>query len=109
MNEIQKKHGEAMNMVEETMIPSIRHDKEKVKELNKKAFILERECAEETPIGAEPTKSVLYRSAGWMAIGAEQYEDALIMAEEGLKGVIHSDIKEELLELKIEAEKLIKN
>ncbi len=95
--------------MEETIInPDVRKDKKKVKELNKKAFILERECAEAIPIGKEPTRSVLYRSAGWLAMGAEQYEDALMMAEEGLKGSIHSDLKEELLELKIEAEKLIK-
>jgi hypothetical protein len=47
----------------------------------------------------EPTRSVLYRSAGWLAFNAGRFLWAREMAELGLKTVIHQDIKHELEEL----------
>lgn len=48
----------------------------------------------------EPTRSVLYRSAGWLAYHAQQYNDALECAEIGLAGRPRADIRRELEELR---------
>jgi len=90
--------------------PKIRKDKAKIAEYSAKAFVLEKEAAQEIPLDKkyEPTRSVLYRSAGWLAMDAGDPKSALEMAEEGLKGAIHGDMVVELEELKREAKKLLK-
>jgi hypothetical protein len=85
----QELHRQAMNLVENVrhnINPEIRKNQKLLKEAAAAAFLLEKQAAELTPFGIEPTRGVLFRSAGWLAVSAEQHDEALKMAEEGLKG-----------------------
>ncbi len=106
-------HSKAMEMIDEIAANrdiEIRKNKQLMKEVCERAFVLEKEAAELIPLDRnnEPTRSVLYRSAGWIAFNAEMYSEALKMAQEGLKGVIHPDIEDELKELEKEAKSGLK-
>lgn len=106
----QEKHRQAMEIMDEIEYNrdlSVRKDPVKLAEAATKAFPLEKEAAQMIPMGVEPTRSVLYRSAGWLAINMGDAKTALEMAEEGLKGAIHGNIIDELEELKTEAKKLL--
>lgn len=69
--------------------------------LYKKSFELEKRAAmlllESTD--CEPTRSILFRSAAWLAIKSGDKIAAIMMAEEGLKYTIHNVIKNELTEV----------
>jgi hypothetical protein len=52
----------------------------------------------------EPTRSVLFRSAAAIAINAEDYNDAIILAQQGLNGNPFTEIKDELQNLLYQAE-----
>lgn len=113
METTRDKHQRAMEILDEVLYnkdPEVRKDKKALAKAAIKAFALEKEAAQEIPLDKknEPTRSVLYRSAGWIAIDANSPKDALEMALEGLKGAIHDELIAELNELKEEAEKLIK-
>ena len=47
---------------------------------------------------SEPTRSILYRSAGWLAYQCEEYERAIEIVGKGLKGSPPPDVKQELEE-----------
>jgi hypothetical protein len=101
MNESQKIHREAMEIIDEAMYhpnPEIRNDEDALKEAHKKAYELEFKAAQLIPLDSknEPSRSILYRSAGWIAFHAGMYDEAISCANEGLKGCIHEDVKEEL-------------
>lgn len=69
-----------------------------------RAYHLERQAAElvlisEVPT-CEPTRSILYRSAGWLAFHAGLYADAVEMANEGLAGRPFPDLYGELRHLR---------
>lgn len=102
-------HEQAMN---QSFKAKQEKNKEKVKELYKSAFELEKQAAMlllNHPVQkVEPTRAVLFRSAAWLAINAGLHKEAFEMATLGLKGVIHSDIKKELKEVLQKAKKKLK-
>ena len=63
------------------------------------AMRLERRAARSTARGAEPSRSVLFRSAAWLAMGAEDPEEAHELAQEGLEGFPPAEIAAELREV----------
>lgn len=104
MEESQKLHKKAMNIIDEVMYnqdPKIRSSEKRLKEAHKEAYVLERKAADliELDPKNEPSRSVMYRSAGWMAFHAGMYDEAAECVFEGLKGCIHGEIKEELNDL----------
>ncbi len=61
---------------------------------------LEEHAASLVPVDAEPTRSVLYRSAGHLAFQIEDYSRAMTLVETGLAGNPPERIKMELEELR---------
>ena len=92
---VKEKHREAMRLVDQAH------------EALKKAYILERECADslEAIPANEPTRSILYRSAGWIAAQRGRYYIAIDCAEKGIEGVLSAEIRQELIDLKLESER----
>lgn len=93
-------HRQAMNLYEQGLaIKNNNH--ESAISLFKKAFELEKRAADvlKENVNVEPTRSVLYRSAGWMAFHAGMFKEAHEMAVEGKRFCIHNELKEELEDL----------
>jgi cytolysin (calcineurin-like family phosphatase) len=90
-------HNIAMGIMENLIIiPLNIRTKEQIIEANKKAFDFEKRAADLISLGNEPDRSILYRSAAWMAFNAEMYKEAKEMVDEGLKGATHAIMIEEL-------------
>lgn len=76
------------------------------KQLFKQALYYEKEAALllVNDFEIEPTRSVLFRSAGWLAFNSEKYDTAKKMVSYALQGQPHFEIKKELDELIYEVE-----
>lgn len=57
------------------------------------------QAAELAPLGLEPTRSVLYRSAATLAVQAHEHQRAFRLACEGLRGDPPQPLRDELLEV----------
>ena len=68
------------------------------KECFLKAFKLEKQAADLVPnsIGNEPSRSILYKGAAWLALNAGLFREAEIMASQGLIGTPTYEIAQEL-------------
>lgn len=95
MGDLKDKHDRAMELVDTAL------------HAQREAYRLERECADslEAKPEHEPTRAILYRSAGWIAVNRGYYAEGIECAKEGLKGVIHPEIRQELVDLWNEAER----
>lgn len=95
-------HNQAMDLVETAILERTRGHKEKAIQLYAEALELElaaiRELDERGEC-AEPTWSVLHRSAGWMAFNSNQFRRAEKLASKALAGDPHPEIAEELRDL----------
>lgn len=100
-------HDKAMDIAESAFLMARTKvfDKLVVDKLYLDAFELEKEAANLLLDykDCEPTRSVLYRSAGYFARDAGYNSQALEMADRGLMYCIHEDVRQELQELKEEA------
>ena len=95
-------HNQAMDLVETAILERTRGHEEKAIQLYAEALELELaaireldECGDQ----AEPTWSVLHRSAGWMAFNSNQFRRAEKLASKALAGDPHPEIAEELRDL----------
>lgn len=79
-------HNEAMRLVQKAIL------------LNVKAFEMERRAAMSL-LDKEPTRSILFKSAGWIALRAEMFEQAAEMARHGLGGSPPAELRVELEEI----------
>lgn len=95
-------HDQAMAKAEEAMLFQ-RQDRQHDKVLAfQEAYRLEWRAA--MRVGdSEPSRSVLYRSAGWLAHNAGRFRLAMRLADKGLQGQPPTDIRRELEELKASA------
>lgn len=95
-------HHEAMAKAEEAMLLQRQdHQHDKVLAFQA-AYRLEWRAA--MRVGdSEPSRSVLYRSAGWLAHNAGRFRLALHLADKGLQGQPPTDIRWELEDLKASA------
>lgn len=95
-------HNQAMDLVETAILERTRGHEEKAIQLYAEALDLElaaiRELDERSD-HAEPTWSVLHRSAGWMAFNSNQFRRAEKLASRALAGDPHPEIAEELRDL----------
>ncbi len=91
-------HKEAMELVNRANLQFEQGKFEEYNLLIEQAFYLEQEAAEylKDKLDAEPTRSVLYRSAANLAFSLKKYQDAYILAFEGLNGKPYPEIKSEL-------------
>ena len=95
-------HNRAMDLVETAILERLRGNWAKTVQLYAEALELElvaiREL-DERGERAEPTWSVLHRSAGWMAFNSNQFDMAAKLARKALAGNPHPEIAEELRDL----------
>ncbi len=95
-------HNQAMDLVETAILERTRGHEEKAIQLYAEALELElaaiREL-DERGDHAEPTWSVLHRSAGWMAFNSNQFRLAEQLACKALASDPHPEIAEELRDL----------
>lgn len=79
-------HNEAMRLVQEAIL------------LNVKAFEMEKRAAMSLleKKDKEPTRSILFKSAGWIALKCEMFQEAEQMARHGLNGNPPDEIRVEL-------------
>ncbi len=111
MNTIDELHSKAMDIADDAFIARRKGKLEQAKQLSKEALEYEKQAAllliNEFEI--EPTRSVLFRSAGWLAFNAEEYKVAEEMIAYALKGLPPFEIKEELDELSKAINLVLKN
>lgn len=100
MSELKELHQEAMNLAEQAEIAKLRGGNN-VDELFHRAFEFEREAAEmlHWRLDAEPTRSVLYRSAASLALNCGQLRQAEQLICAALAGEPPNEIAEELRDL----------
>lgn len=101
MSQVETLHTRAMDLAEEAFVAQKKGDEERALSLFHKALELEQRAAELLPLGrdAEPTRSILYRSAAALAYHSKDYETAERMIASGLAGFPAPEIKEELKNL----------
>ena len=95
-------HNRAMDLVESAVLERMRGNTERTSQIYAEALELEltaiREL-EERNDRAEPTWSILHRSAGWMAFNSNQLRRAEQIASKAMAGEPHPEIAEELRDL----------
>lgn len=101
MPSVRQLHSEAMSLAQQAFLAREKGSHKQAEELSKQAFRLESDAAEqlEREANAEPTRSVLYRSAASLAIQAKEFSEAQRLVAKGLAGYPPPEIEEELKDL----------
>ncbi len=104
MSEIQGKHTAAMDLAEAAFVAKLRGDLEQASKLTRQAFENERAAAEliANQLDAEPTRSVLHRSAATLAVNCGELQAAERLIATALSGNPPTEIAEELKDLFIQ-------
>jgi hypothetical protein len=102
MKNIDKIHSKAMEIAQKAFLMQQNGHQEEFVRLSKEAFLLEKEAALYllNKKDAEPSRSILFKSAAFLAFDAKEYEECEEMMLEALLGNPDEQIKEELKELK---------
>jgi hypothetical protein len=98
---VRELHDKAMELADYSFIAKHNGKEEDAIRYASEACIYETMAANsiERLESSEPTRSILYRSAAWLAYNAKDYEMARDLAKEGLKGFPPPEIREELLDV----------
>lgn len=101
MNQIQDLHKQAMDFAEMAQVAKLKGDSVSALQLSKQAFEKERLAAEliVSNLEAEPTRSVLHRSAATLAIDCGEMAAAERLIAIALSGNPPQEIAEELKDL----------
>lgn len=101
MSEVNDPHEKAMELADQAFIARRRGENELALELSHSALEFESAAAEalKDDIAAEPTRSILYRSAASLAIDCSEYRTAERLVATALAGDPPEDIAEELRDL----------
>ena len=101
MNQVQDIHRQAMDLAEQADLKRLRGDTSQVQELLRHALELEAEAADmvASDMTAEPTRSVLHRSAAALAVECGELSLAEKLIARALAGAPPSDIAAELKDL----------
>ena len=104
MSQIKEKHTTAMDLAEAAFVAKLRGDLEQASLLTKQAFSLEQEAAAliAHQLDAEPTRSVLHRSAATLAIECGEFKAAERLIATALSGNPPEEIASELKDLFIQ-------
>ena len=114
MSTVKELHDRAMVLSGEAFVARLRGELEKARELSRQALPFEAEAASmlEDRFDAEPSRSVLFRSAASLALQCGEYEEAKRLIATGLAGNPPAEIAAELrdvLKLVKQAEKQEQN
>ena len=98
MNQIQTLHQQAMDLAENAFTAKLRGDRTQADQLLRQAFAKEAEAAAlvTNNLDAEPTRSVLHRSAASLAIECGEFQTAERLIATALTGNPPKEIAEEL-------------
>ncbi|MBA3923350.1 MAG: hypothetical protein H0X31_17315 [Nostocaceae cyanobacterium] len=101
MNQIKELHQQAMDLAEFAFTAKLRGDLEQMSILSRQAFEKEAQAAKliATNFDAEPTRSVLHRSAASLAIDCGEIQAAEKLIATALTGNPPQEIAEELKDL----------
>lgn len=101
MSQIQELHKQAMDLAEMAQVAKLRNNSDLAAQLSRQAFEKERLAAEliTNDLTAEPTRSILYRSAATLAIDCGEIHSAERLIAVALSGNPPSEIAEELKDL----------
>ncbi len=101
MSQIQEFHQQAMDLAEMAQVAKLRGDFASASQLSRQAFEKEQSAAEliASDIEAEPTRSVLHRSAATLAIECDEIQAAERLIAIALSGNPPQEIAEELKDL----------
>ncbi|MDE0032499.1 MAG: hypothetical protein OXU75_05145 [Deltaproteobacteria bacterium] len=106
MSDVRDQHRDAMRFAERAKTARISGLDEEAIELTRRAFELERAAAQSllASFDAEPTRSVLFRSAATLALECGELEEARRLAFQGLAGFPPKEIADEIHEIVEEGE-----
>ena len=101
MSQIQEKHTTAMDLAEAAIIAKLRGDLEKASQFTRQAFENEQAAAAliANQLDAEPSRSILHRSAATLAIDCGEFQAAERLIATALSGNPPEEIAEELKDL----------
>lgn len=101
MSQIQELHKQAMDLAEMAQVAKLRNNSALAAQLSRQAFEKERLAAELilNDLTAEPTRSILYRSAATLAIDCGEIHSAERLIAVALSGNPPTEIAEELKDL----------
>ena len=104
MSKVQELHQQAMDLAEQADLKKLRGDTTQAKEILRQALALEAEAAQliAEDMTAEPTRSVLHRSAATLAINCGELQMAEKLIAVAIAGTPPLDIAEELKDLFIQ-------
>ena len=104
MNQIQTLHQQAMDLAEAAAVARLRGAIEQAGQLTRQAFEQETQAANliASVLDAEPTRSVLHRSAASLAIECGEFRPTERLIATALSGNPPSEIAEELKDLFIQ-------
>lgn len=104
MSKVQELHQQAMDLAEQADLKKLRGDASQAKEILRQALALEAEAAQliAEDMTAEPTRSVLHRSAATLAINCGELQMAEKLIAVAISGTPPLDIAEELKDLFIQ-------
>jgi len=101
MIQIQELHKQAMDLAEMAQVAKLRSNLDLASQLSRQAFEKERLATEliANDLAAEPTRSILYRSAATLAIDCGEIHSAEHLIAVALSGNPPNEIAEELKDL----------
>jgi len=101
MSQIQELHKQAMDLAEAAFIAKLRGDLKQASQVSRQAFEKESQAAAliANQLDAEPTRSVLHRSAATLAIDCGEFRAAERLIAIALSGNPPQEIAEELKDL----------
>jgi len=104
MSQIQEKHATAMDLAEAALTAKFRGDLEQASQLTQQAFENEQAAAAliAHQVDAEPTRSILHRSAATLAIDCGEVKVAERLIATALSGNPPEEIAQELKDLFIQ-------
>jgi hypothetical protein len=111
MTQIDQLHNQAMDLAENAFLAQQKGDKIAFVQLSREAFLLEKAAALllQNQFEAEPTRSILFKSAAFLAFDAQEYQECRDMITYTLLGKPDDLIKTEMNQLFDETTRLLKS
>lgn len=109
MSQIDELHNQAMDLAESAFLAEQRGDKNTFVQLSKEAFLLEKKAALllQNAYDAEPNRSILFKSAAFLAFDAQEYQECRDMITYTLLGKPDDLIKAEMNQLFVETTEIL--
>jgi hypothetical protein len=101
MTEIEKFHNQAMDLAENAFLARQKGDIHAFVQLSKEAFVLEKAAAMmlQKHLESEPSRSILFKSAAFLAFDAQEFQECRNMITHTLLGKPDTIIKAEMNQL----------